>query len=135
MKYSEKLKDPRWQKKRLEIFQRDNFTCIDCMDTTKTLHVHHLDYISGNDPWEYPNEYLVTLCHECHDFITNYRPQIEKEIIAAFRIKMKGSFHMQCVQQVFNKFEDLKELFFMISEMLDKQEDVKDSLRTTMFSS
>jgi hypothetical protein len=25
MKYAEKLKDPRWQKKRLEVFQRDDF--------------------------------------------------------------------------------------------------------------
>lgn len=38
--YLEKLKDPRWQKRRLEIFQRDEFTCQVCFDTESTLHVH-----------------------------------------------------------------------------------------------
>ena len=32
MGYSEKLKDPRWQKKRLEILERDNFRCQYCGD-------------------------------------------------------------------------------------------------------
>ncbi len=42
MKYSEKLKDPRWQKKRLEIFQRDEFHCQQCGDGENTLCVHYL---------------------------------------------------------------------------------------------
>ena len=28
MSYSDKLKDPRWQRKRLEIFERDNWTSV-----------------------------------------------------------------------------------------------------------
>lgn len=62
--YLEKLKDPRWQKKRLDIFQRDDFTCQECFSTDKTLHVHHIKYIG--DPWETPDMYLVTLCEDCH---------------------------------------------------------------------
>jgi len=65
--YSEKLKDPRWQRKRLEILNRDNFTCVCCDDTTKTLHVHHIKYIYGREPWEYENELLETLCVDCHE--------------------------------------------------------------------
>lgn len=30
--YSQKLLDPRWQRKRLEILQRDDFTCQVCSD-------------------------------------------------------------------------------------------------------
>lgn len=32
MTYSQKLRDPRWQKKRLEILERDSFTCQHCHD-------------------------------------------------------------------------------------------------------
>ena len=35
--YTELLKDPRWQKKRLEIYERDNFTCNQCKNTKKTV--------------------------------------------------------------------------------------------------
>lgn len=65
--YREKLLDPRWQKKRLEILTRDNFTCQHCASTEKTLHVHHHGYWQNLDPWEYPDAALVTLCAECHD--------------------------------------------------------------------
>ena len=64
--YSELLKDPRWQKKRLEIMQRDNFACALCLDTKSTLHVHHKKYIKGNMPWAYEDKYLITLCDKCH---------------------------------------------------------------------
>ena len=67
MTYSEKLKDPRWQKKRLEIFQRDNFKCQCCRSVEKTLAVHHRWYLNGADPWDYEDEALMTLCEECHE--------------------------------------------------------------------
>lgn len=66
MTYSEKLKDPRWQKKRLEVLQRDGFKCLDCGDGKKTLNVHHCAYV-GRDPWLVPDSVLMTLCHECHE--------------------------------------------------------------------
>lgn len=66
--YYEKLKDPRWQKKRLEVFERDNFTCQRCDATNKTLNVHHKVYLpDARNPWEYELEYLITLCQECHE--------------------------------------------------------------------
>ena len=65
--YSEKLRDPRWQKKRLEIFNRDDWRCMKCGDATSTLHVHHtIEYIHGLEPWDYPNETLLTVCWSCH---------------------------------------------------------------------
>jgi len=64
--YSELLKDPRWQKKRLQILQRDKFKCKLCGDEKATLHVHHKEYINGYAPWEYDNKSLITLCEDCH---------------------------------------------------------------------
>lgn len=47
-KYSQLLKDPRWQKKRLEILDRDDWKCTHCEAEHKTLHVHHRHkYVRG----------------------------------------------------------------------------------------
>ncbi len=73
MTYAEKLKDPRWQRKRLLIFERDNWTCLRCNSKTNNLQVHHKKYFPGCDPWEYEDRFLETLCVNCHE--------IEHEII------------------------------------------------------
>jgi len=67
--YSELLQHPKWQRKRLKIFSRDNWTCRTCGDTETTLHCHHKKYTYGNTPWEYPDEDLITLCKTCHDIV------------------------------------------------------------------
>lgn len=64
--YLQKLRDPRWQRRRLEIMQRDEFTCVQCCDTRSTLNVHHKYYRPNAEPWEYPDAALVTLCEACH---------------------------------------------------------------------
>jgi hypothetical protein len=64
--YKEQLKSPKWQKKRLDIMQRDNFTCQICGTTEKQLHVHHLKYEPGCNIWEYFDSHLITLCDDCH---------------------------------------------------------------------
>lgn len=64
--YAQKLLDPRWQRKRLEILNRDDFTCQCCYSKENTLHVHHALYLKGRDPWEYENTLLVTYCEDCH---------------------------------------------------------------------
>lgn len=65
--YLAKLRDPRWQKMRLQVLERDEWTCRRCFDSQSTLHVHHRWYTSGHDPWEYPMAALVTLCVSCHE--------------------------------------------------------------------
>lgn len=86
--YLEKLKDPRWQKKRLEIFNRDNFTCRSCGETKKPLNAHHQYYKSGNDPWDYESESIVTLCEDCHIVEPGERQFIEGELLLI--LKKKG---------------------------------------------
>ena len=70
MTYSEKLKDPRWQKKRLQILERDNWRCVNCTDSESQLHVHHKQYESKKMPWDYDDSNFITLCKECHDEVT-----------------------------------------------------------------
>ena len=84
--YSEKLKDPRWQKKRLEILERDKWMCKNCRSTDKTLHVHHRLYEKGVEPWETKNKYLVTLCDECHKITTKYYESFLDEHIKLIRL-------------------------------------------------
>lgn len=64
--YSELLRDPRWQRTRLEIMERENFTCQECGAADKTLNVHHTYYAKGRAPWEYELESLHCLCENCH---------------------------------------------------------------------
>jgi hypothetical protein len=64
--YGELLKDPRWQRKRLEVMQRDAWSCQNCGDKTTNLQVHHRRYDRGKKPWEYGDDVLVTLCENCH---------------------------------------------------------------------
>ena len=64
--YSEQLTDPRWQKMRLEVMERDGFACLACGDADSTLHVHHCYYVSGRHPWEYPKGSLLTFGKDCH---------------------------------------------------------------------
>lgn len=77
--YSDKLRDPRWQKLRLQAFERDSFTCQSCGATDKPLNLHHLEY--RKEPWDTPLEKLETLCEECHEV----RETGQKAIIDALR--------------------------------------------------
>lgn len=83
--YSEKLKDPRWQKKRLEILARDDFKCQLCGDTKSTLVVHHRDYLPSKEPWDYPNDLLVTLCEDCHESEREIRAEYEPVLLQVLR--------------------------------------------------
>lgn len=80
MTYSEKLKDPRWQKKRLEILSRDQFRCQLCFENEAPLHVHHKNYQPRAAPWDYPGENLITLCEGCHELIRNAQQRINRVI-------------------------------------------------------
>jgi hypothetical protein len=85
--YGELLKDPRWQKKRLEIFTRDIWMCRYCYSKDKTLHVHHLLYRYGCLPWDYEDDVFITLCEGCHDTEGFYKR--ENPMLAAYATRAK----------------------------------------------
>jgi len=71
MNYNEKIKDPRWQKRRLEILKRDDWQCQICHEKERPLHVHHKMYLKETEPWDYENKFLITLCEDCHQYNTD----------------------------------------------------------------
>jgi hypothetical protein len=89
--YSELLKDPRWQRKRLKILERDGFQCLACRTQAETLHVHHLVYTSKM-PWDEPDEHLETLCWCCHEMREDFnrlaggRSALPTRTVAAFML-------------------------------------------------
>ena len=78
--YYKLLKDPRWQKKRLEVMERDHFGCVNCGDNESTLNIHHLIYFPNKKPWEYRKDLLITLCEECHNEEKEYRKESIKAL-------------------------------------------------------
>lgn len=90
MSYDSLLKRTEWQKRRLYIFERDNFKCQagGCKTPDSNLEVHHIDYLSYElEPWKYPDDMLITLCNVCHKK-EQTRPRAENDFITA--LKMKG---------------------------------------------
>lgn len=85
--YMQKLRDPRWQKMRLKIMERDGFECQNCGDSESTLNVHHRDYERGKEPWDYPEDWLITFCETCHQEETESRPGEEKSLLHVLRLK------------------------------------------------
>lgn len=78
--YSEKLRDPRWQRKRLEVMERDGFSCTICGNDESTLNVNHCYYGKNRAPWDYDIEHLITLCEECHKEVEQKREDIFKQM-------------------------------------------------------
>lgn len=49
-----------------KIKQRDNYKCVKCGRSNIVLQVHHLQYKTDLNIWEYPMSDCVTLCKYCH---------------------------------------------------------------------
>ena len=98
MTYSEKLRDPRWQKKRADICERDNWACLFCGEKSKNLQVHHITY-KRRDPWDYPDYLYQTLCEDCHQT----RQELTDKAVDALRIavaKVPTQRLVTCVQKL-----------------------------------
>jgi len=65
MTYKEQLNDARWIRKSAEVKQRDDFVCQKC-GAWDDLEVHHVRYLKFTNLWSYPENYLITLCRDCH---------------------------------------------------------------------
>ena len=81
MTYSDKLRDPRWQKKRLKILERDGWKCKYCESEDIELHVHHKKY--KGLPHDADDEDLETLCKNCH-YIFHFMKDNFSEFIGNF---------------------------------------------------
>lgn len=91
--YQEKLRLPSWQKKRLQIMERDNWACLICADCGSCLQVHHKEYIYGREPWEYEDDNFMTLCEACHNLChhTGTKTDLKEHIMSRFRWDGSGT--------------------------------------------
>lgn len=78
--YWDLLRDPRWQRKRLEIMERAGFECEDCGCDDTTLNVHHSYYEKGMNPWDYPDLSLHCLCEPCHEKAQEVLRKLHRQI-------------------------------------------------------
>lgn len=108
MTYSEKLKDPRWQRCRLDTFERASWKCEECHIGTSTLTVHHVVYIKGRNPWEYRPDLLQCLCEPCH----KHREELFRKITDSIKIALKEfptERLVQCSKKLMSTaFDELK---------------------------
>lgn len=123
--YSDKLLSPHWQRKRQDVLTRDNYSCVLCSDTETTLHVHHLSYTYGKEPWEYELDNFQTLCKHCHKCVEAMKIEGYTPIVSAKRvvseevhvtvISIRGSAKHACIYR-FNYFDDSLEGVIKLSE-------------------
>ena len=109
--WAELCLDPRWQRKRLEVLERDGWKCRSCGSSTVTLHVHHSWYGYIYDetshrsrrrfPWEYENYQLASLCEACHAWEHESLAHVQQDLVDMFG--MAGFLA-----------EDLSELFHLL---------------------
>lgn len=92
MTYAEKLKDPRWQKRRLEVLEAAGWKCQACKATDKTLHVHHNFYRTRTHPWDYPNHAFLALCEQCHQSAECQRQELLQCIENIYESKSSADF-------------------------------------------
>lgn len=110
MKYAEQIKSPKWQKKRLEILKRDEFTCQECGNKELTLHVHHKHYNKGAKIWEYENWELTTLCEICHNIQHNEQKN-SKTIIDDIIPECQRETYIEFIEKL-NEFDKNELSFF-----------------------
>lgn len=84
--YKAQYLHPKWQKKRLEILSRDNFTCQLCGSKDKTLQVHHFYYIHGRKVWEYDSSNFITFCDQCHKHEEDSLKKCTSVLIQTFKL-------------------------------------------------
>lgn len=83
--YFQKLLDPRWQKKRLDVMSQANFSCQLCGDAEITLNVHHKEYFKGHEPWEYEVDQLTCVCQPCHESL-HFQSDVFKKVCSRLPI-------------------------------------------------
>lgn len=132
--YKEKLSDPRWQKKRLEVFSNSNFSCDLCLDEKSELHVHHKEYIKDKDIWDYDDSNFQSLCFACHDVVGKSKNEIiscvkndkyifsinSMFIVSLYSIVNKNtiyhfSFHAKEISQIKDLLNNIQLINFLIT--------------------
>lgn len=105
--YWEKLRDPRWQRKRLEVMERDDFSCRSCGSNEKTLNVHHKTYRKNAEPWDYEDENFVTYCEDCHGTMHSEKDFLMMNVDTVKKIAMIANIAYFCTDEQIQKMRAL----------------------------
>lgn len=127
MTYAEKLKDPRWQKKRLKIMSRDKWKCRKCGDDKTTLQVHYKKYYPNTEPWDYEDKYLITVCENCHEIIETLKDKCDFDDINIEKLCANTgmkiiliSFNETCELRILDENGNLNIWFILLRESSKK---------------
>ena len=93
--------DQRWKDKAKKIIERDK-CCQKCLKK-RNLQAHHLAYVYGWKPWEYPDEWIVTLCKKCHKEETNDTAEL---LDYFFEIRVSGMWSREIMNKFFKKINE-----------------------------
>ena len=104
--YYEKLKDPRWQKKRLQVLDRDEWTCTRCGAKDKTFNVLHWVYAKSGNPWDVKDDYLDTLCEDCHSKV--------ESMIVACKFMIQKFKNLDFALMVGDEDSEMTDFFFQL---------------------
>jgi len=69
MSYQAQLKQPEWQRRRMEMLERADCRCQHCDTRDESLEIHHHHYVPSRFAWEYTDDELMVLCKSCHQEI------------------------------------------------------------------
>jgi hypothetical protein len=89
--YSEQLRHPNWQRKRLEVMEAAGFQCEECGADDVTLNVHHRRYVKGRMVWEYEGRDLACLCEDCHAEEHVHRELLDLLLVAGGRAAVRDA--------------------------------------------
>jgi hypothetical protein len=134
--YLEKLQDVHWQKKRLDVLSRHDFTCQICGADDKTLHVHHFYYLGKTDPWNYPDDALWCVCKCCHK-------KINDEVLQLLKTLSKNPYETIPFESIYTlihlhgfidgreRYLDLCELLLGAPYLINNKKDMKRYIEIT----
>lgn len=104
MDFQKQIKHPNWQKKRLEILERDEYICQNCHSENETLNVHHFFYKQKTLLWDYDESCLMTLCNACHKEWHDCNDKI-KELLSVDTQTLKEIYELLTVVRELNLLE------------------------------
>lgn len=131
--YRTKLLDPRWQQKRLRVFERDQWTCRLCGAKDKTLHLHHARYFPG-EPWDTPDVLLFTACADCHEAEHEcYRINLNFILVKMGELGLRSSIELSSITDAAEHFQsmstDARGVHFADATVEEKADALAEAIR------